>query len=105
MNGWILEDDEDEEEEEDPEMKEEMEEENDDDDDAEVINPYEEADPLNLPLISYGYIKNHIKTVKNGQARTQERKSEQKPEAKARKSQISSQSWSTEVSKTQNIPK
>ncbi|GJW14882.1 putative reverse transcriptase domain-containing protein [Tanacetum coccineum] len=49
MNGWILEDDEEEEEEEDPEMEEEMEEENDDDDDAEVINPYEEADPLNLP--------------------------------------------------------
>ncbi|GKB72219.1 hypothetical protein Tco_0933631 [Tanacetum coccineum] len=48
MNGWILEDDEEEEEEEDPEMEEEMEEEN-DDDDAEVINPYEEADPLNLP--------------------------------------------------------
>ncbi|GJW03036.1 hypothetical protein Tco_1561892 [Tanacetum coccineum] len=48
MNGWILEDDEEEEEEEDPEMEEEMEEENDDDDDAEVINPYEEADPLNL---------------------------------------------------------
>ncbi|GKE73081.1 hypothetical protein Tco_1535122 [Tanacetum coccineum] len=45
MNGWILEDDE-----EDPEMEEEMEEENDDDDDdADVINPYEEADPLNLP--------------------------------------------------------
>ncbi|GKE04788.1 hypothetical protein Tco_1396806, partial [Tanacetum coccineum] len=37
-------------EEEDPEMEEEMEEENDDDDDvAEVINPYEEVDPLNLP--------------------------------------------------------
>ncbi|GKG42124.1 hypothetical protein Tco_0473875, partial [Tanacetum coccineum] len=43
--------------EEDPEMEEEMEEEDpemeegndDDDDDAEVINPYEEADPLNLP--------------------------------------------------------
>ncbi|GKF04153.1 hypothetical protein Tco_0034821, partial [Tanacetum coccineum] len=54
MNGWILKDDEEEEEEEDPEMEEEMEEENDDDDDdddddAEVINPYEEADPLNLP--------------------------------------------------------
>ncbi|GJZ45595.1 hypothetical protein Tco_0593191 [Tanacetum coccineum] len=48
MNGWILEDDEEEEEEQDPEMEEEMEEEN-DDDDAEVINPYEEADPLNLP--------------------------------------------------------
>ncbi|GKF48612.1 hypothetical protein Tco_0141863, partial [Tanacetum coccineum] len=44
MNGRILEDDE---EEEDPEIEEEMEEENDDDDDddAEVINPYEEADP------------------------------------------------------------
>ncbi|GJX86402.1 hypothetical protein Tco_0337176 [Tanacetum coccineum] len=44
MNGWILKDDEEEEEEEDPEMEEEN-----DDDDAEVINPYEEADPLNLP--------------------------------------------------------
>ncbi|GJX95737.1 hypothetical protein Tco_0351535 [Tanacetum coccineum] len=50
MNGWILEDDEEEEEEEDTEIEEEIEEENDDDDDAEVINPYEEADPLNLPL-------------------------------------------------------
>ncbi|GJR56276.1 putative reverse transcriptase domain-containing protein [Tanacetum coccineum] len=49
MNRWILEDDEEEEEEEDPEMEEEMEEENDDDDDAKVINPYKEADPLNLP--------------------------------------------------------
>ncbi|GKD69215.1 hypothetical protein Tco_1323305 [Tanacetum coccineum] len=49
MNGWILKDDEDEEEEEDPEMEEEIKEENDDNDDAEVINPYEEADPLNLP--------------------------------------------------------
>ncbi|GJX57936.1 hypothetical protein Tco_0289326 [Tanacetum coccineum] len=44
MNGWILEDDEEEDDEEDPEMEEEN-----DDDDAEVINPYEEADPLNLP--------------------------------------------------------
>ncbi|GJW19375.1 retrovirus-related pol polyprotein from transposon TNT 1-94 [Tanacetum coccineum] len=33
----------------------------------------------------YGYIKNHKKTVKNGQTRTRERKSEQKPEAKPRK--------------------
>ncbi|GJX61524.1 putative reverse transcriptase domain-containing protein [Tanacetum coccineum] len=52
MNGWILEDDEEEEEEEDPKMEEEMDEENNDDDDdadAEAINPYEEADPLNLP--------------------------------------------------------
>ncbi|GJX50970.1 hypothetical protein Tco_0277815 [Tanacetum coccineum] len=30
----------------------------------------------------YRYIKNHKKTVKNGQARTRERKSVQKPEAK-----------------------
>ncbi|GKA88227.1 hypothetical protein Tco_0809991 [Tanacetum coccineum] len=51
MNGWILEDDEEEEEEEeDPEIEEEMEEENDDDDDdVEVIYPYKEVDPLNLP--------------------------------------------------------
>ncbi|GKA94572.1 hypothetical protein Tco_0816610, partial [Tanacetum coccineum] len=50
INGWILEDDEEEEEEEDPKMEEEMEEENDDDDyDVEVINPFEEVDPLNLP--------------------------------------------------------
>ncbi|GJV55715.1 hypothetical protein Tco_1456720 [Tanacetum coccineum] len=33
----------------------------------------------------YGYIKNHMKTVKNGQARTRERKSVQKPEAKPEK--------------------
>ncbi|GJW42114.1 SUN domain-containing protein 5-like protein [Tanacetum coccineum] len=39
----------------------------------------------------YEYIKNHKKTIKNKQARTRERKSEQKPEAKARKSQIYSQ--------------
>ncbi|GJY05977.1 reverse transcriptase domain-containing protein [Tanacetum coccineum] len=32
--------------------------------------------------VRYGYIKNHMKTVKNKQARTRERKSEQKPEAK-----------------------
>ncbi|GKB33797.1 hypothetical protein Tco_0873198, partial [Tanacetum coccineum] len=30
----------------------------------------------------YGYIKNHKETVKNGQARTRERKNVQKPEAK-----------------------
>ncbi|GKA48813.1 hypothetical protein Tco_0741771, partial [Tanacetum coccineum] len=33
----------------------------------------------------YGYIKNHKKTVKNGQTRTRERKSVQEPEAKVRK--------------------
>ncbi|GJU96994.1 hypothetical protein Tco_1326265 [Tanacetum coccineum] len=42
-------------------------------------------------LDKYGYIKNHKKTIKNKQARTRERKSAQKPEAKARKSQIYSQ--------------
>ncbi|GJR98490.1 hypothetical protein Tco_0270664 [Tanacetum coccineum] len=42
-------DEEEEEEEEDPEMEEEIEEEDNDDDDAKVINPYEEANPLNLP--------------------------------------------------------
>ncbi|GJW61314.1 reverse transcriptase domain-containing protein [Tanacetum coccineum] len=39
----------------------------------------------------YGYIRNHKKTIKNKQARTRERKSVQKPEAKAIKSQIYSQ--------------
>ncbi|GKB98390.1 putative ribonuclease H-like domain-containing protein [Tanacetum coccineum] len=43
---------------------------------------------LGSRLISwYGHIKNHMKTVKSKQARTRERKSEQKPEAKAKKSQ------------------
>ncbi|GKA38311.1 hypothetical protein Tco_0730862 [Tanacetum coccineum] len=36
----------------------------------------------NLKFTKYGYIKNHKKIVKNGQARTRERKSVQKPEAK-----------------------
>ncbi|GJY55665.1 hypothetical protein Tco_0454780, partial [Tanacetum coccineum] len=55
----------------------------------------------------YGYIRNHKKTVKNGQARTRERKSEQKPEAKPGKVKPSVKvvkSWSTKVNKTQNIP-
>ncbi|GKA17602.1 hypothetical protein Tco_0697439 [Tanacetum coccineum] len=58
-----------------------------------------------------GYIKNHKKTVKSKQARTRERKSEQKPEAKARKSQILGQApvnlgqqKSTTKVKTQNVP-
>ncbi|GJZ46010.1 hypothetical protein Tco_0593606 [Tanacetum coccineum] len=37
----------------------------------------------------YGYIKNHMKIVKNKQARTRERKSEQKPEAKPGESSLS----------------
>ncbi|GKA51832.1 putative reverse transcriptase domain-containing protein [Tanacetum coccineum] len=37
----------------------------------------------------YGYIRNHKKTIKNGQARTREWKSEQKPEAKPEKSSLS----------------
>ncbi|GJR32998.1 putative ribonuclease H-like domain-containing protein [Tanacetum coccineum] len=35
-----------------------------------------------IEAIRYGYIKNHMKTIKNKQTRTRERKSEQKPEAK-----------------------
>ncbi|GJW82810.1 reverse transcriptase domain-containing protein [Tanacetum coccineum] len=38
----------------------------------------------------YGYIKNHMKTVKNKQARTRERKSEQKLEAKPGKVKLQS---------------
>ncbi|GKD38619.1 hypothetical protein Tco_1258826, partial [Tanacetum coccineum] len=56
-------------------------------------------------LDKYGYIRNHKKTVKNGQARTRERKSIQKPEAKARKSQIYSQLQSILVNKSQQDPK
>ncbi|GJZ42017.1 hypothetical protein Tco_0588903 [Tanacetum coccineum] len=55
----------------------------------------------------YGYIRNHKKTIKNKQARTRERKSEQKPEAKPGKVKPSVKvvkSWSTKVNKTQNIP-
>ncbi|GKA81629.1 hypothetical protein Tco_0788321, partial [Tanacetum coccineum] len=37
----------------------------------------------------YGYIKNHKKTVKNGQARTRERKSVQKPEASVKEKSTS----------------
>ncbi|GJS42365.1 hypothetical protein Tco_0567408 [Tanacetum coccineum] len=51
-----------------------------------------EQTPTSIPikmLTVYGYIKIHKKTVKNGQARTRELKSEQKPEDKARKSQNS----------------
>ncbi|GKB55917.1 retrovirus-related pol polyprotein from transposon TNT 1-94, partial [Tanacetum coccineum] len=53
----------------------------------------------------YGYIRNHKKTIKNKQTRIRERKSEQKPKAKARKSQTSSQSWSTEVNHKGQNPK
>ncbi|GKF98123.1 hypothetical protein Tco_0296906, partial [Tanacetum coccineum] len=34
----------------------------------------------------YGYIRNYKKTIKSKQTRTREQKSEQKPEAKAKKS-------------------
>ncbi|GKC07312.1 hypothetical protein Tco_0998922, partial [Tanacetum coccineum] len=39
----------------------------------------------------YGYIKNHKKTVKNGQTRTQERKSVQELEAKSNWSNLGQQ--------------
>ncbi|GKF79102.1 hypothetical protein Tco_0234670, partial [Tanacetum coccineum] len=54
----------------------------------------------------YGYIKNHKKTVKNGQARTRESeeyKKKPKIQSRSQKSQVpvkSSQTWSTKVNKT-----
>ncbi|GKA92520.1 hypothetical protein Tco_0814445 [Tanacetum coccineum] len=45
-------------------------------------DPRQVSIPCNFPGIMYGYIRNHKKTIKNKQARTRERKSEQKPEAK-----------------------
>ncbi|GKD38349.1 hypothetical protein Tco_1258556 [Tanacetum coccineum] len=53
----------------------------------------------------YEYIRNHKKTIKNKQARTRERKSVQKQEAKARKSQSYSQLQSILVNKSQQDPK
>ncbi|GJU89078.1 hypothetical protein Tco_1301501 [Tanacetum coccineum] len=56
------------------------------DDNTNVVNAPREPCVVNQdPGVKYGYIKNHMKTVKNKQARTRERKSEQKPEAKAEK--------------------
>ncbi|GJU20483.1 retrovirus-related pol polyprotein from transposon TNT 1-94 [Tanacetum coccineum] len=60
------------------------------------------------PRAWYGYIKNHKKTVKNGQARTRESeeyKKKPKNQSRSQKSQTSSQSWSTKVNKTQNVSK
>ncbi|GJQ93226.1 hypothetical protein Tco_0004365 [Tanacetum coccineum] len=51
----------------------------------------------------FRYTKNYKKTIKNGQARTREWKSEQKPEAKARKSQIYIQLQSTLVNRSQPL--
>ncbi|GJZ06774.1 hypothetical protein Tco_0540567, partial [Tanacetum coccineum] len=48
-NGWIEEDDEEEEEAEEEDDEEMEVEDNDDENDAEIIRPYEEADPLNRP--------------------------------------------------------
>ncbi|GKE12951.1 hypothetical protein Tco_1416502, partial [Tanacetum coccineum] len=47
----------------------------------------------------YGYIKNHKKTIRNGQARTRERKSAQKPEAKAKEKSTLSQTVKGEANK------
>ncbi|GKB65926.1 hypothetical protein Tco_0927338 [Tanacetum coccineum] len=55
---------------------------------------------LDLSNHRYGYIKNHEKTVKNGQTRTRERKSVQKPEAFYEKVKKSKQ-WSTSVKESQ----
>ncbi|GJS08365.1 hypothetical protein Tco_0365161 [Tanacetum coccineum] len=56
----------------------------------------------------YEYIRNHKKTVKNGQARTRERKSEQKPKAKPEKvnpQSISQRKGQIMVNKSQQDPK
>ncbi|GJZ05571.1 hypothetical protein Tco_0539364 [Tanacetum coccineum] len=74
----------------------------DDNDDEEGSSEDDEMD-----IDKYGFMKNHNKTVKNKQARTRERKSEQKPEAKPGKVKPSVKmvkSWSTKVNKTHNIP-
>ncbi|GKA44710.1 hypothetical protein Tco_0737506 [Tanacetum coccineum] len=39
-------------------------------------------------VVVYGYSKNHMKTIKNGQNRTRERKSVREPEAKVKKSTL-----------------
>ncbi|GKF84413.1 hypothetical protein Tco_0249311, partial [Tanacetum coccineum] len=52
------------------------------------------TEPKTIQKAVYGYIKNHKKTVKNGQTRTQERKSVQELEAKS-KSQTMGQQKST----------
>ncbi|GJT60158.1 retrotransposon protein [Tanacetum coccineum] len=49
------------------------------------VMPFSTYTNLGLGILShtrYGYIENHKKTIKNGQARTRERKSAQKPETK-----------------------
>ncbi|GKF77985.1 hypothetical protein Tco_0230455, partial [Tanacetum coccineum] len=53
----------------------------------------------------YGYIKNHKKTIKSKQARIQERKSKQKPEAKPEKVKPTVTSSQTMVNKSQQDPK
>ncbi|GKC21704.1 hypothetical protein Tco_1023854 [Tanacetum coccineum] len=62
---------------------------------------------LRCDLAKYGYIRNHKKIVKNGQARTRESeeyKKKPKNQSRSQKSRASVKSWSTKVSKTQNIP-
>ncbi|GKA53005.1 hypothetical protein Tco_0746320, partial [Tanacetum coccineum] len=49
----------------------------------------------------YGYIKNLMKTIKNGQARTRERKSEQKPEVIVNLGQASVKEKSTHGQQSQ----
>ncbi|GKD64286.1 hypothetical protein Tco_1306394, partial [Tanacetum coccineum] len=53
------------------------------------VHGYSHKTFMNGKPDKYGSFKNHKKTVKNGQARTRERKSAQKPEAKPKKSQPS----------------
>ncbi|GJX85364.1 hypothetical protein Tco_0336138 [Tanacetum coccineum] len=68
-----------------------------------MITAYNGNEEVTYQMVRYGYIKNHKKTVKNGQARTRERKSAQKPEAKPRKNQALSQKVVNMVNQSQLI--
>ncbi|GKC45597.1 hypothetical protein Tco_1063319 [Tanacetum coccineum] len=64
----------------------------DDDDEYTIIYRKPKAITPDLPIDKYGYIKNHKKTVKNGQTRTremEEHKRSQRFKAKAKESQLS----------------
>ncbi|GKB53730.1 hypothetical protein Tco_0904483 [Tanacetum coccineum] len=61
------------------------------------------AQLLQAPTDKYGYIKNHKKTVKNGQARTRESE-EYKSRKQSQESQASVKSSQSMVNKSQQSP-
>ncbi|GJS87252.1 hypothetical protein Tco_0769888 [Tanacetum coccineum] len=63
-----------------------------------AVTPADAIDKGAKHKCRYGYSKNHMKTIKNGQTRTRERKSVQEPEAKVKKSTlVNSQSTKVKV--------